>query len=314
MRHASGFCVLFPILHPSASQVPPADIVQLAAAVEQYSEHPIAAAILSFADSYLAAEQGPGQKQQQEKQQQEKQQQEKQQLELGGAVVLGLRQAPQQGVQRAKQQELVPLPGGRRGAEALAGPGQEEDSQPLLAQAIREADSSGGGGGGGGGSGSFGDAVVVVTTTGAGSGGGGQRPSRAGRLPARDVEVVVGEGISGWVPLPPAGLSSTERLAALQLDHSLGGGSGSGTGSGSRSSSRAASPARSPTRQGRRGPGAGAGAALGAPAPLEVKVVVGNKRMMASCGVAVPQAAESYMREMEVGGFWGSLHVSISVQ
>lgn len=45
------------------------------------------------------------------------------------------------------------------------------------------------------------------------------------------------------------------------------------------------------------------GAARAAPAP-EVKVVVGNKQMLALEGVAVPQAVDEWMREREVRCPW----------
>ena len=45
--------------------------------------------------------------------------------------------------------------------------------------------------------------------------------------------------------------------------------------------------------------GKGSGSARAAPAP-EVKVVVGNKQMLALEGVAVPQAVDEWMREREV--------------
>lgn len=224
--------------HPH-TQVPPADLVHLAAAVEQYSEHPAAVAILNFADSYLGLIQGSAQQAQQ------------QQGGLGGSVVLGLGPKAQQG--RKVEQELARLPAGGRGGvgmEDLAG-----DLQPLLSRGA--------------------DGVVTVTTS---SSTGSSRKAAAPRIPAKDVEVVVGQGICGWVPLDAGLLAAPSALAALQLEE----------GPGAQRVQRAQQAARSAQRaqQGQQ--------------PLEVKVVVGNKRMMADNGVAIPQAAEAYMRDMEV--------------
>ncbi|GAB4815110.1 hypothetical protein N2152v2_002156 [Parachlorella kessleri] len=289
------------------SLMPPSDLVQLAAAVEQHSEHPIAAAILGFAESYLGRVIESPRK--------------PPQPSFGAALELALaQQAAQQQPQRLPpQQELAVLRLAGRGAEPPVGPvawqeeglgpGKGEDSQPLLSAAGEGGHlagsgpdfSSGSGGGGALWKGNQGDTLVVLDTLQEGSGSGGKggssqrKPSRAGWLPAKDVEVVVGEGISGWVSLDPPGpagaaaqqgqhgLLATDLLAALQLDPASG-------------PAGAAGPPGSPTKQ------PGLRQQQASAAPLEVRVVVGNKRMMTNHGVQIPQSAENYMRDMEDRG------------
>lgn len=155
------------------------DVVRLAAAVEQYSEHPLASAVLAFSNTYLAH---PWEQQQQQ--------------QAGSAH--------------------APLATGQRGAAGEA----------------------------------------------------------AARLPVRDVDVVVGQGIRGWVSLPSPGHSQLGSTAA---------------GASSRPPS-----VPSPPSKGTRGTAV-------AP-PGEVQVAVGNRSLMAEAGVQVPASAEAYCRGMEARG------------
>ena len=157
--------------------------------------------------------------------------------------------------------------------------------------------------------------------SGSSGGDGGARGVMAPRLlQVRDVEVTVGQGISGWVQLRgPAAAAALERsgdsginLAALLAipaaaagSHALAAGehaaAASAGGPAERSfalasllSSAAGSLASSAGPQ----PGS---AKMAAPAE-EVRVVVGNMRQMEAAGVAVPPAAEAYMRDQEGRG------------
>lgn len=132
-------------------------------------------------------------------------------------------------------------------------------------------------------------------------------------LQVNAVEVVVGQGISGWVQLPsPVSVAAAAtggdirlNTAALQHVQTLRGYSGS-------SSSQAATPAVSglaasanPALAGLLLSTTGSGAAssampsAAAAAVTEVLVTVGNKRLLAAAGITVPPAAEAYMREQE---------------
>ena len=234
------------------------DVIQLAAAVEAHSEHPIASALL--------------------------------------------------GLLRHQQQQGKATDGGNGGISSSGGRGDYGT------------DNWGGGGGGGG---------AAATVLGA----------AAAPLPpllqVRDVEVTVGQGISGWVQLPPpapaaaaVGKSSSSsgssggslnRQALLAIQASAAGGSHTKTataaiaGTAAGVAAAAQQPASGESRFGLSSLLAVATAGLGdqaAPAPVtsaagaggpaEVLVTVGNKRLMTEAGVAVPPAAEAYMRDQEV--------------
>jgi hypothetical protein len=148
-------------------------------------------------------------------------------------------------------------------------------------------------------------------------------------LQVRDVEVTVGQGISGWVQLPPpppaaavgksgsssgSGGGSLNRQALLAIQASAAG--GSPTKAAAATAAAAQQPASGKSRfglssllavattglgeQAAPAPATGAAAAVGG-GPAEVLVTVGNKRLMAEAGVAVPPATETYMRDQEVG-------------
>ena len=158
-------------------------------------------------------------------------------------------------------------------------------------------------------------------------------------LQVRDVEVTVGQGISGWVQLPPpapaaaaVGKSSSSsgssggslnRQALLAIQASAAGGSPTKTataataGTAAGVAAAAQQPASGESRFGlssllavaTAGLGdqaapvpatSSAGAGAGAGGPAEVLVIVGNKRLMTEAGVAVPPAAEAYMRDQDV--------------
>lgn len=172
------------------------------------------------------------------------------------------------------------------------------------------------------------------------SSGGSSGGVLAGTVPllqVRDVEVTVGQGISGWVQLPQpghltsaagkygsgSGLSSTAVLAVQAaaasprvVEHAGSSGAGvadtsSGTSTplaafGRRASlssllAAAASQPGTPTQHGSSAASPAPPAKLAAPAS-EVHVILGNKRQMAAVGVAVPPAAEAYMRGQESKG------------
>ena len=106
--------------------------------------------------------------------------------------------------------------------------------------------------------------------------------------PAQDVESEPGKGIRGWV-------APGEAAAAPTPPHA----SPAKPGAGGLMSHVGRSPAAAPrapgaARAGGKGTGLGSG-----PAP-DVKVVVGNKQMLALEGLAVPQAVDEWMREREV--------------
>lgn len=169
-----------------------------------------------------------------------------------------------------------------------------------------------------------------------GSGSGGSRFS-ARLLQVRDVEVTVGQGISGWVQLrgPEAaavaalersssGLSrvgsdgSTAQAALLAIQAAAAAGiSRLPAGEHSSPGSAGVSPAAWQRGDGRQAlaslltaaAGSVAAGAAGQPgtakmaAPAdEVRVTVGNVRQMEAAGVAVPPAAEAYMRDQEERG------------
>ena len=288
-------------------------MVRLAAAVEQYSEHPTAHAILAFADSFLgsaalagsaalgqqgssggggAGQGGRG---------------------LGRCVVLDMKQQGAQQAQHAQQAEqelarftLLGEEEEEEEAAAAAADGdaaeagsvvssEELERNPLLAPQDSAADAA-----------MFvnplpsarGKAAALLPPPPPAALPEGWKPAAAtaaARLPARDVEVVVGRGISGWVPLAAPGTSSSgsgsgssaleapAALFALQVDANV-----------LATTPRAGSSSA-----------AGAGGGGGSPrkasdAGTEVQVVVGNKRMMAEHDVAVSRAVDDYMRDMEV--------------
>lgn len=112
------------------------------------------------------------------------------------------------------------------------------------------------------------------------SGAADRAPNSGGALlDCKDVEVTVGLGISGWVVLPAVGpLRSRDVLLALQP-----------------ASSEAA------VKQAANGAATNGAACEAAAKPPSdpVLVRVGNRRLMAGAGVALPAAADEYMREME---------------
>ena len=152
--------------------------------------------------------------------------------------------------------------------------------------------------------------------------GGGGTVQAATLLQARGAEVTVGEGIAGWVQLPadkllagqagidPAGLLAVSALQQQQpaaqgssLSSPLAGAGGSGRFS-LPLTPRSPNGDGSPPKQQQQGSASKAAAAVGGglPAAAEVWVAVGNKRLMAGAGVDVTPAAETYMRDAEVGG------------
>lgn len=173
----------FRTLHPG---VPAEAMVQLAAALERSSEHPLAAAILAFAAEFAAGVWVPGQK------------------------------TPRKSNSSTEKRRSVQSPTFELMAEGEALPG--------------------------------------------------------GLPEPKEVEVVVGEGVKGWIPLPPSfpGLS-----ALLQLQSSALGSPGS------------------------------AHIAAAAAAASEVSVSVGNRRLMEEMSVTSPRFgndADGYIREMESRG------------
>lgn len=174
-------------------QVPAADIVRLAAALERSSEHPLASAVLAFADTYL--HQGPTEQQRQQQQQQQ---------------------------------------------NPSTDSWQEREQQ------------------------------------------------HDGELKVRGVEVVVGQGIRGWVHLPTDG-----RTGAQQMDMALFRALGSQCGSSSPCRSIWAStvPGSAHSRL-----------AVTEECMVEARVTVGNRRLMADEGVNVPATVEDYCCEMEGRG------------
>lgn len=249
------------------------DVLALAAAVEAHSEHPIASAILGL---------------------------------LG------------------RQQQLAAAT--PKAAEAHSGKGSESLANGY-ANGFAANDSSSSGGDGDGLSAPSGGSSI--------SGSGGDR-FMPRLLQVRDIEVTVGQGISGWVQLrgPEAaavaalersssGLSSvgsdgSEARAALLAIQAAAAAGISPRPAGERSTPGSAgiSPAAS-HRSDRHGAlasllttaaGSVAAAAaqpgvakMAAPAE-EVRVIVGNARQMEAAGVAVPPAAEAYMRGQEGRG------------
>ena len=103
-----------------------------------------------------------------------------------------------------------------------------------------------------------------------------------------------GKGIKGWV-------APGEDAAALTVHASpaKSGAAAPGAPAGLMSHVGRAPAAAKPSPGAARAGGKGLGSARAAPAP-EVKVVVGNKQMLALEGVAVPQAEDEWMREREV--------------
>jgi cation transport ATPase len=94
--------------------------------------------------------------------------------------------------------------------------------------------------------------------------------------PCRDVEVAVGQGISGLVQLPGSCAGGAGQLQAPDALHAL---------------------CHQPASAAAHGQeGAAAGARLPA---VELRVLVGSPRFLAAAGVSVPPAAERYMREQE---------------
>ncbi len=145
----------------------------------------------------------------------------------------------------------------------------------------------------------------------AGKAGGGTPGNAVVPLPTSNVDVTVGEGISGWLQLPSAagaagGSSSGQNLNWAALLEVLAAPAGSGG-----ISATAGGPAEAAGGGGLEGLVASAAASAAAPAspkaaqqpasrPDEVLVRVGNTRLMAEAGVVVPQAAAAYMRDKEV--------------
>lgn len=147
------------------------------------------------------------------------------------------------------------------------------------------------------------------------SGGGGSIDGGAAPLlQARDVEVTVGQGISGWVQLSPGGPGSglgSQALAAIQAAGAAQAAEPAGpaglpgtppAAAAAHTSSSlagllaaAAGEPGSPSSAGRRP------AKKAAPAG-EALVVVGNKRRMAGAGVVVPPGAEAFMAAQEGRG------------
>ena len=148
----------------------------------------------------------------------------------------------------------------------------------------------------------------------AASGGGGSASVAPPLLQARDVEVAMGQGISGWVQLSPAAGAgsmsrphSSSQLAAMQAaaaaaaapEAELSPPAASVRGGGAASlASLVSSAASSLPRQ------AAGGALEKKAAASGVLVTVGNVRQLATAGVAIPPAAEAYMRDQEVTEAW----------
>ncbi|EFN54171.1 hypothetical protein CHLNCDRAFT_135599 [Chlorella variabilis] len=155
----------------------------------------------------------------------------------------------------------------------------------------------------------------------AASGGGGSASVAPPLLQARDVEVAMGQGISGWVQLSPAAGAgsmsrphSSSQLAAMQAaaaaaaapEAELSPPAASVRGGGAASlASLVSSAASSLPRQ------AAGGALEKKAAASGVLVTVGNVRQLATAGVAIPPAAEAYMRDQEGRG---STCVLVAVQ
>ena len=187
---------------PTPLQLPPQAVLELAAAVECGSEHPLASAVLSFTEAYLSQRVGqaaPGRGGQQQQQQWERWQ---------GGQLHEQRQQEQQHHQR-------------------------EDK-------------------------------------GSGATPRGRPPPR---LEARDVDVLVGQGICGWVDLP-SGLSPLPPDPQQQ-------------------SATPSSSARRQQQQEQQQP---------PQTPGQLRVAVGSRRLMAGEGVEVGQAEEEYCRGMEGRG------------
>ncbi|KAL4423767.1 hypothetical protein ABPG75_001068 [Micractinium tetrahymenae] len=142
-------------------------------------------------------------------------------------------------------------------------------------------------------------------------------------LPTSNVEVTVGEGISGWIQLPSAAGaagsgSSAQSLNWASLRDVLAASSAAAAAAAAQAPaagdagleglvSSAAATAALPAAQ-----GAAAAEAQQAGARLaEVLITVGNKRLMAESGITLPQAAQAYMREKES---CGSTCVLVTVQ
>ncbi|KAL4446311.1 hypothetical protein ABPG77_003118 [Micractinium sp. CCAP 211/92] len=155
-----------------------------------------------------------------------------------------------------------------------------------------------------------------------GKAGGGTPGSAVVPLPTSNVDVTVGEGISGWLQLPSAagaagGSSSGQNLNWAALLEVLAAPAGSGG-----ISATAGGQAEAAGGGGLEGLVASAAATAAAPAspkaaqqpasqPDEVLVRVGNTRLMAEAGIVVPQAAAAYMRDKES---CGSTCVLVAVQ
>lgn len=147
-----------------------------------------------------------------------------------------------------------------------------------------------------------------------GKAGGGTPGSAVVPLPTSNVDVTVGEGISGCLQLPSAagaagGSSSGQNLNWAALLEVLAAPAGSG------GISTTAGGQAEAAGGGLEGLVASAAATAAAPAtpkaaqqaasqPDEVLVRVGNTRLMAEAGVVVPQAAAAYMRDKEVRICW----------
>lgn len=148
-------------------------------------------------------------------------------------------------------------------------------------------------------------------------GGDGSGAGTAPPLPTSNVDVTVGEGISGWLQLPSAagaaGSSSSSSSSSQNLNWAalLEVLAAPADSSSSTSTAAAGWQAVAAGGGGLEGLVDSAAATVAAPAapqaaqqapgrPAEVLIRVGNKRLMAEAGVEVPQAATAYMRDKEV--------------
>ena len=104
--------------------------------------------------------------------------------------------------------------------------------------------------------------------------------------PAKDLTMVAGKGIVGWAASSGSGTSLGSGLPAA-----------AGPETPTKRSPIKASPAKGPS------PSKGPSPAKGGPASSrDVKVVLGNKQMMADENIPISKAVDDYMRDMEVRG------------
>lgn len=137
----------------------------------------------------------------------------------------------------------------------------------------------------------------------------GGSSSTAPPLPTSNVDVTVGEGISGWLQPPPAAGAAGSGSSGQSLNWpALLDVLAAPAGSGGLAAAEQATAAGGGRLEGLVASAAATVAAATAPEALsptasrlaEVLVRVGNKRLMAEAGVVVPQAAAAYMRDKEV--------------